>query len=66
MPFTQDDIDALKAAIVARQGARTITFSDQSITFESIDDMRKLLADMQADVNTNRSTTRYAAFRKGV
>jgi hypothetical protein len=68
LPWSAVDIETLKAAILDRKGARQITFADQSVTFDSIDDMRKLLADMQADVNTasNRSSTRYAATRKGV
>jgi hypothetical protein len=68
MAWTQADIDALKQAIVDRKGARTITFSEQSVTFETIEQMRMLLADMAADVavSGNRSRTRFAATRKGV
>lgn len=65
MPWTQADIDTLKAAILARNGARSITFSDQSVTFDSIDDMLKLLSVMQGEVGT-RSRTRYAATSKGL
>lgn len=64
MAWTQGDIDTLKAAVLARKGARMITFSDQSITFDSIDDMLKLLSVMQAEVS-GRSGTRYASTRKG-
>lgn len=64
MPWTQADIDTLMQAIVDRKGARTITFSDQSVTFESIEDMLKLLATMQQSVSQNR--TRYAATSKGI
>ncbi len=68
MPWTQADIETLKTAILDRKGARSITFSDQSVTFDSIDDMLKLLSVMQGDVTTTAggSTTRYAATRKGV
>lgn len=65
MPWTQTDVDTLKQAIVDRNGARSITFSDQSVTFDSIDDMLKLLAVMQAQV-AGSSRTRYAASSKGV
>lgn len=65
MPFTQADIDTLKQAILDRKGARSIQFSDQSITFDSIDDMLKLLSVMQSQV-TGTSRTRYAATSKGV
>jgi hypothetical protein len=70
MPFVQADIDLLKLAIASRQGARSITFSDQSVTFESIGDMVRLLALMEADVAVTESSTtprtRYAVVSKGV
>lgn len=68
MPWTQADIDTLKAAIVARKGARSIAFSDQVVSFESIDDMLTLLAVMQAEVAgaTQSTRTRLAATSKGV
>lgn len=69
MAWTQSDIDALKAAIAAGRGARTISFGDQSITFNSIDDMLKLLSVMQADVaaaSGGGSRTRFAATSKGL
>jgi hypothetical protein len=67
MPWTQSDVDTLKAAIAAGQGARTIVFADQSVTFHSIDEMLKLLAVMQQDVtrSSGRTTTRLAATSKG-
>lgn len=70
MPFTQADVDALKAAIAAGKGARSITFSDQAVTFGSVDEMIKLLALMEKDItiaeSTTGSTTRYAVTSKGV
>jgi hypothetical protein len=69
MPFTQSDVDALKAAIVAGKGARSITFSDQSVTFHTVDEMLKLLAVMQQDVNAAGSSPKHyrlAATSKGV
>jgi hypothetical protein len=69
MAFTQGDIDILKAAIVSRAGARSITFSDQSVTFDSVADMLALLNAMQAEVTASAPTnsrTRYAATSKGV
>jgi hypothetical protein len=69
MAWTQTDIDALKSAIADGRGARSITFGDQSVTFNSIDDMLKLLAVMTADVTATAGTstrTRYAATSKGV
>jgi hypothetical protein len=68
LAWTQSDINTLKQAIVDRKGARSITFSDQSVTFDSIDDMLTLLAVMQADVavTAGRTRTRLAATSKGV
>lgn len=65
MAWSQADIDTLKQAILDRKGARTITFADQSVTFDSIKDMLDLLAVMQGEV-TGGSRTRYAATSKGV
>ena len=41
MAWTQADIDALKAAITAGRGAKSIAFGDQTITFHSVDEMLK-------------------------
>jgi hypothetical protein len=65
MPWTEADINTLKQALLDRKGARSIAFSDQVVTFDSIDDMLKLLAVMQQEVGTHPHT-RYAAFDKGV
>lgn len=68
MPWTQSDIDTLKTAIAERKGARSIAFSDQVVTFGSVDEMRQLLAMMEADVATTagRSRTRYLGTSKGL
>ncbi len=66
MAWTQADIDLLKQAIVDRKGARSIAFSDQVVTFDSLEDMLKLLAWMQREVSGPSSVTRYAATSKGV
>jgi hypothetical protein len=69
MPFTQADADALRAAIADGRGARSITFADQTVVFNSIDDMLKLLSVMQADANAASGTqtrTRLATTSKGV
>jgi hypothetical protein len=69
MAWSQSDIDALKQAIADGKGARSITFGDQSVTFNSIADMLQLLAVMQADVNATagaQTRTRFAATSKGV
>jgi hypothetical protein len=68
MAWTQADIDTIKQAILDRKGARSIQFSDQLVTFDSIDDMLKLLAVMQQEVNAAAGTStrmRLAATSKG-
>lgn len=68
MAWTQTDIDTLKAAIASRGGAKRIKFSDHEVDFETMDDMRKLLADMERDVADAAAIprTRYAQTSKGV
>jgi hypothetical protein len=68
MAWTQTDVDALERAIADGRGARTITFADQSVTFNSLREMLELLAAMRGAIATaaGTSTTRYAAFSKGV
>jgi hypothetical protein len=67
--FTQSDVTALERAIADGRGARTISFFDQSITFNSIEEMLELLAVMRQDVaGTTGAARNYrlASFRKGV
>lgn len=65
MAWTTQDIDNLKSAIAAGRGAQTIAFSDQTVTFHSIDQMLKLLAVMEQDVNSStRRNFRVAASNK--
>ena len=69
MPFNSADVEILRQAIRDRGFVRSLAFSDQNITFDSIDDMLKLLAIMQQEVRAESGTntsTRYAATRKGV
>lgn len=67
MAWTQSDIDTLEDAIRARiagGGARSVVFSDQQVQFESLADMRALLAQMKREVNA-AGRTRFAATSKG-
>ena len=67
MAWTESDVDALKAAIAAGRGARSIAFSDQTVTFNSIPEMLQLLSVMQQDVNrATRQNHRLATTSKGV
>ena len=48
-----------------RRGAKSIQFADQVVTFDSVDDMLKLLAVMEQQL-AGHSRTRYAATSKGL
>ena len=67
MAYTQADLDALDAKILAAGTVKATTFSDQSTTFRDLDDMLKLRAIMEQQIlsSSNRSRTRYATTSKG-
>lgn len=68
--WNQTDVDSLKTAISS--GILTVSYAGppaRTITYQSLAEMRKLLADMVSDVATasgRRSNYRLAATRKGV
>lgn len=63
MAYTQDDIDALKAAI--KSGKLSVRHGETQVTYRSIDEMIKLLQMMTADVTTRTRSTvaSYRSFR---
>lgn len=62
--WTQDDIDALKAAI--RRGVRIVRFGTREVEYHSLKEMRDLLAEMVAQVNSSTGgRSRLAGFRSG-
>jgi hypothetical protein len=70
MAWTQADIDALKAAIVASAGVAEVRYADGSaVRYMAPDQAAKLLQTMQLDVNaaaatvSGSGTTRVRAFR---
>lgn len=65
MAYTQAQLDALDAQILAAGAVKSTTFSDQSTTFRDLDEMLKLRAVMAASI-AGTSRTRYAATSKGV
>lgn len=65
MAFTQDDLDKLERAISDGRGARSMSFSDHSVTFNSINDMLKLRGVMQREIDGSTSTYRLAVTSKG-
>lgn len=61
--WTQADLDALKLSV--KRGVLSVTFADRSVTYNSLKEMRDLLAEMERSVNAAR-TFRLAATSKGV
>lgn len=69
MPFTQTDADNLRRAIADGRGARSMTFDNQTVVFNSLDEMIKLLAIMEAEAGNaagTRRSYRVAVTSKGV
>jgi predicted RNA-binding protein associated with RNAse of E/G family len=64
--WTQADIDELKKAVSS--GILTVKYADRTVTYQSLADMRALLADMQRDVAAAAGSNSFtlAATRKGV
>ena len=68
--WAQADVDSLKAAISS--GILTVSYAgppSRTITYQSLAEMRKLLAEMVADVATSagtRSSYRLVSTRKGL
>lgn len=68
MAITQAQYDAYEAQAIQgfadRKGAKSITFADQSVTFDSWDEIWKWLSWMKGQI-VGRQMTRYAATSKG-
>lgn len=68
MAITQAQYDAYEAtaiaAYAARSGAKSVSFSDQSITFDSWDEIWAWLRWLKGQI-AGASRTRYAATSKG-
>lgn len=63
--WTQSDIDALRAAIAS--GVQSVTYAgppSRSITYQTLSEMRAVLAEMIAEVQ-GRTTYRKVAYSKG-
>ncbi len=65
--WTEDDMVALKAAVAS--GLLTVSYAGppaRTITYQNLDSMRKLLAEMERYVNRPTAVnSRRAGFRKG-
>lgn len=67
--WTQEELDALRAAVAS--GVLTVSFAGppaRTVTYQSLAEMRSLLAEMQASVDAQagtRTNFRRASFSKG-
>jgi hypothetical protein len=66
MAITQADIDKLDAAIAGTGAVEEMEVAGQRYRFRSIDDMLKLRAVLQQQLNAGSGTYRLAATSKGV
>ena len=62
MAWSQQDLETLKSAMA--RGVKRVTLADQTTEFHDLGEMRKLLAQMQREVNSPR-THRLAVISKG-
>lgn len=62
--WTQAHYDALQKAVAS--GVLSVSFADRSETFQSLKEMRALLAEMERALNPASRTFRVAATSKGV
>ncbi len=59
MAWSQTDIDVLKAAMA--KGVKRVRYTSGEVEYQSVDDMRKLLADMEREVNPDSHSSRRVA-----
>ena len=65
MAWTTAERDALQAAIA--KGIQTVTYNDRTVTYQSLSDMRDLLAEMNRELAGTASVSyRLAATSKGL
>lgn len=70
LTFTQSEIDAFKAAMLANPGVLEMDIGDKHYKFDTLKGMREQLAYMESNLDVGdgvvASRTRYAATSKGV
>ena len=63
MAWQQSDVDALEAEIA--QARTSIKHGDKSISYESLGDRVKLLAQMRREVGKRKPVVHFASFSRG-
>lgn len=61
--YTQAQLDALRAAVA--RGVKTVSYDGNSVTYQSVDDMLKLIATIERSLNPSRTRIQYPAFDRG-
>jgi hypothetical protein len=66
MAWTQTDIDTLKSALAT--GELQVQYPNGMVKYRSYDEMKSILADMEAEVNASNppTTRRFAQVSKGL
>lgn len=57
MPWTEADRDALRSAIA--RGVQQVVLAGESVTYQSLKEMRELLAEMERGLATNPAAQSY-------
>ncbi len=65
MPYTLEQLNALQDAIA--QGVKKVKYSDKEVEYRDLDEMRKTLALMKAELYPDRNNNgrRYVSFTRG-
>lgn len=64
MSYTQDQVNALKAAVA--KGVRTVTTDGHSVTYASTAEMLQLISVMERQLSTARPSYSNPTYSKGV
>jgi len=58
MAFSQSDLDAMDAAVVAAGGKRRVRFKDEEVEFQSFDEWKKLRDFIEGQIQIAAGTTK--------
>jgi hypothetical protein len=62
--YTPEQLAELKANLA--RGVAEISKGDERVKFRSLDEMRRIINDVEADVNGPRTRQHYPTFSKGI
>lgn len=61
--WTHEQLSALKAA--AAKGVRSVSYDGQTVTYQSVAEMLKLIAMMERELSPARARMHHPAFERG-